>query len=395
LKTEPYLYYEFEYLLKSFEHITIIGHKPLSDSTNLPHNCEYIFIPYLPNQFQKLKSIMYIFSTLFWQDLPVLYATIKKFNFVNIKNLLGSLGTGSRIKKLLESLMIKNDYNISEIICYSYWANNDAIGITLFKKKYPDIKCISRAHGFDVYLERNKGHYLPLRKLLFGNLDKILFVSQNGMHYTESIFGKFNSHEVSYLGVIRKKEERDKNSERENNIRIISCSSVNKVKRVHLIIDALSQVSDISIHWEHIGTGPLLTEINKQADEKLKQNSLVSYRFIGQMSNDQVHEYYKKNKIDIFLNVSLSEGLPVSVMEAFAYGIPVIATDVGGTSEAVKDSMNGFLLKQDFQLQDLIRCIKRVHKNQEVLSTNAKATWQKKFNASLNYPNFIQKYLLE
>jgi glycosyltransferase involved in cell wall biosynthesis len=59
--------------------------------------------------------------------------------------------------------------------------------------------------------------------------------------------------------------------------------------------------------------------------------------------------------------VSLSEGVPVSIMEAFSAGIPVYATNVGGTSEIV-DNSNGKLLDVNIspeQLAEEIRSFQR------------------------------------
>ncbi|MFR4320263.1 MAG: glycosyltransferase [Blautia massiliensis (ex Durand et al. 2017)] len=44
------------------------------------------------------------------------------------------------------------------------------------------------------------------------------------------------------------------------------------------------------------------------------------------------------------MNVSSSEGIPVSIMEATSFGIPGIATDAGGTKEIIRDKENGVLL---------------------------------------------------
>ena len=43
------------------------------------------------------------------------------------------------------------------------------------------------------------------------------------------------------------------------------------------------------------------------------------------------------NDFDLFVNMSLSEGIPVSIMEAISFGIPIIATNVGGNAEIVND----------------------------------------------------------
>ena len=47
-------------------------------------------------------------------------------------------------------------------------------------------------------------------------------------------------------------------------------------------------------------------------------------------------DWYRRNRVDLFISLSSSEGLPVSMMEAISFGIPILATDVGGVSEIVK-----------------------------------------------------------
>jgi glycosyltransferase involved in cell wall biosynthesis len=47
---------------------------------------------------------------------------------------------------------------------------------------------------------------------------------------------------------------------------------------------------------------------------------------------------------DVVVSTSHTEGLPLAILEAFAYGVPVVATDVGGVSELVTDEVNGLLV---------------------------------------------------
>ena len=55
--------------------------------------------------------------------------------------------------------------------------------------------------------------------------------------------------------------------------------------------------------------------------------------------------------VDLFLNVSESEGVPISAMEAIASGVPVMATNVGGTPEII-DNEVGYLLDKDIDFND-------------------------------------------
>ena len=80
---------------------------------------------------------------------------------------------------------------------------------------------------------------------------------------------------------------------------------------------------------------------------------------MGNVNNNQVIDFYRTNPPHVFINVSSSEGVPVSIMEAISFGIPIIATDVGGNPEICIENYNGFLLNKDFSNQDLQRMICR------------------------------------
>lgn len=87
-----------------------------------------------------------------------------------------------------------------------------------------------------------------------------------------------------------------------------------------------------------IGDGSYRPELEKLAEKTDKGNIL----FLGQMTHEEIAEIL--NITDIFVNPSYSEGLPTSVLEAGAIGLPIIATDVGGTNEIIENYKTGFLI---------------------------------------------------
>lgn len=86
-----------------------------------------------------------------------------------------------------------------------------------------------------------------------------------------------------------------------------------------------------------VGDGPYRKRLEEQADGD------PNIHFAGEMRGGQLITAYQT--ATVFVNPSYSEGLPTSVMEAMAAGVPVIATAVGGTSELIHDGVTGILVR--------------------------------------------------
>jgi glycosyltransferase involved in cell wall biosynthesis len=298
-----------------------------------------------------------------------------------------------RIKKWFEKKYLKN--NNEEILLYSYWMNFAAVAIADLNKKNDSIKAFSRAHRGDMYVEDSKYNYLPYRKKILNNIDKIFTISSHGQDYLKNKYPEYsNKIDISRLGV-KEQESLSKKSE-DNTFRIVSCSYLNPVKRVDLIIDSIASTSEKinkKISWIHFGDGPLRNELENKAKEKFKGKN-ADYDFKGNVMNKEILSYYKNNSLDLFLNLSSSEGLPVSIMEAISFGIPVIATDVGGTKDIV-NSKNGALLNADPSVEEVAEKIKSIiemnKEDFEKLKENAFKIFNEKVNARINYNEFIEK----
>ncbi|MBQ4033783.1 MAG: glycosyltransferase [Paludibacteraceae bacterium] len=93
------------------------------------------------------------------------------------------------------------------------------------------------------------------------------------------------------------------------------------------------------------------------------------------------------------MNVSSTEGVPVSIMEALAAGIPVIATNVGGTGEIV-DSNVGELINVKTSADDLLNILRKYYADRDKLQklrSNAVLRWNNLCNSDKNYSNFISQ----
>lgn len=76
--------------------------------------------------------------------------------------------------------------------------------------------------------------------------------------------------------------------------------------------------------------------------EKIAQKLNLNVTFTGRIKRREIPRVI--SAMDMFVNPSLTEGLPIAVMEAMAMRKPVVATNVGGTQDLVRDGENGFLV---------------------------------------------------
>jgi glycosyltransferase involved in cell wall biosynthesis len=84
-----------------------------------------------------------------------------------------------------------------------------------------------------------------------------------------------------------------------------------------------------------------------------------SVRFPGNVANDGMHALY--DAADIYLNTSRVDNQPVSILEAFACGLPVVSTAVGGIPDMVTHGEDALLAPDDdpAALAGLLRALLR------------------------------------
>lgn len=282
-----------------------------------------------------------------------------------------------------------------DVVFYSFWCDYMVLGSLFYKLNTPNknISVISRAHGYDLYEERNPNKYLPFRKYIVENMDGLFPCSIDGKDYLIKKYGKNDKIETRYLGTSLYKAKRREITPNEK-FHIVTCSNIVQIKRLDKLIDALNVLDEKygkEMKWTCIGTGELLNQIIKQSKEKIKN---VEITFEGQLNNNEVLEYYSTVQPDVFINSSDCEGLPVAIMEAMSCGIPVIAPDVGGIKEMIDNGINGILLPENFKVEELANAIDFIKSkaNRTLMKSEAIKKWEQCFNAEKNYQEFA-KYI--
>jgi len=339
------------------------------------------------------------FSSGFWQDLGnYIFSRRSNKTIKGIKHLLVMHSSASAKKNQIAQFLLSHNIQISDdLYFYSYWMTDDAMALAMLKSAIHSKHTFSRAHGYDLYETRNEFNFLPGRKIIKSNLDMVFFISESGMQHFIMQHGEPNKCVLARLGV---EEQEFKNEEFSNILHIVSCSYIHAVKRIELIMDTLMAVDkNINIQWTHIGaaSNQKFWDDAINYSKQLLSHQNIKFKMLGPKSNDEILDYYKSTKVDVLINVSASEGIPVTMMEAMSFGIPVIALNVGGIPEIVKDGSNGFLADEFATAKHIALLIEKFRKlNQseiDKLRHNAYQTWKNKFNARDNYTSFVQKLI--
>ena len=390
---ETFLETEIIYLSRKFSKIIILSHETKSKKNRLlPNNILVHKIRYNPKFFEKIRSVRYISNKRFWSEINLIRTKYnKKISLGILKTLMISLENSYRLSKEY-SVFIKK-YNNYNLTLYSYWCNDSAIALGNIKfNENNNLKCITRIHRWDLYFKENKYDYLPLRDHIFKNLDSVVSISMDGISYMKEIL-KFKTapFRLSMLGV---KKQNLKVYKKNKKFLIVSCSNIIPVKRVGLIAEVLTRIRSFNLKWVHFGGGQLQNKIEKYCAKNLSKN--IKIEFKGRVNNKDILTYYINEQPNLFINLSRSEGLPLSIMEAMSCSIPVLATNVGGTSEIVNNK-NGILIEEDADINLIAKKIEKIYlmnrEVEKVLRENAYNTWDKHFNAQKNYNEFIELYL--
>lgn len=160
---------------------------------------------------------------------------------------------------------------------------------------------------------------------------------------------------------------------------------LSRVKDHKNLLDAHSAIIKIipEARLMIIGDGELRVELENYSEAKGLKNHVI---FLGTRSD--IPELLKI--LDVFVLCSTSEGLPVTILEAMAAGLPIVATNVGGNPEVIVDNHSGFLVpaKNPQKLAETIISIL----NDETLACDFGKNGQTRCRELFSLDGMVKKY---
>ncbi|HSL42308.1 MAG TPA: glycosyltransferase [Anaerolineales bacterium] len=298
-------------------------------------------------------------------------------------------------RQWVKNLFQTQSIDVNNCILYSYWFDHTSTGCSLLKQEFPGVRLVSRAHGYDIYEKYYYPYYWPRRRETLDVLDAMFVASDAGREYFCEQYPEYRSKfETAHLGI----EDPGFVSEQSEDgiFRIVTCSYIVPVKRLHLLLDgivaAAQERPEQKFEWVHFGDGKGKKALERRIVRNLPSN--VQSRFTGHVPNHEVLQHYRENPVDVFVNVSKTEGgAPVSIQEAISCGIPIIATSVGGNPEIVSEQ-NGILLSPDPEPGEIAAALLKLWDNPSLaarLRTGARQVWQTSYNADVNFRAFAER----
>ncbi len=157
-------------------------------------------------------------------------------------------------------------------------------------------------------------------------------------------------------------------------------------KGVDVLFEAWKKIDFLPL--KIIGTGDQFNAIKQYAED-----SSLNIEFLGQRPNGEVIDYIRKS-LFVILPSRCNENFPRIIVEAFACGVPIVASNRGALAEIIKDKYTGLLFKPE-DAKDLIDKVMKLYQDRElikVMGQNARKEFLNKYTAEKNYDMLMSIY---
>lgn len=257
----------------------------------------------------------------------------------------------------------------------------------------PDTRLVSTLHGLPEFINKRPQLNSKLKILLNNQILSRYFTTVAvSADIRNTLAGRFNFPanriEVIHNGIDFSGEVVAKF--RKDHFIVGSSGRLFPVKDFPLMIEIarlLSNSHGDSFRFLLAGDGPEFEKISTLINDYDLNDR---FTLLGHQNN--MSSFY--NSIDLYINTSIHEGIPMTILEAFAHGIPVIAPAVGGIPEIVSEGEDGFLIETRDPHDFAKKCI-YLQENESVrvaMARSAQENVMKSFSAQTMAASYHQLY---
>ncbi|MBA4495984.1 glycosyltransferase family 4 protein [Paenactinomyces guangxiensis] len=280
---------------------------------------------------------------------------------------------------------IRRDFPFDLIHCHTIYPDGYA-GARL--KNDFGVPVISTIHGSDIMLYPRKNSSVRQKTVeALRENDQIITVSERLLTEAVSmtpgieVQTVYNGFDPARFYPVEQKKAQEQLGIPLTGKKLLFVGNLLPVKAVHDLLSAFAAVAAQAedVHLYLVGDGPLRSSLHNQAAQL---GLLQRVTFMGRRPYEEIPAWI--NSADAVVLSSLSEGLPSILLETMGCGKAMVATDVGGISEILRDGETGFLV-QPGKPEQLSRCLGKILVEQtellktmgeKALSVSKQLTWQ-------------------
>ncbi len=197
-------------------------------------------------------------------------------------------------------------------------------------------------------------------------------------YFNKIYFHKYFKNKINEIPPYIKEIKYLSKTKTENNILTLGyLGRISNEKGLEYLISASNILNKKNIDHNLIIAGDTSDLRFKKYINHLKKISNQNTNFVGNLSEKEKDEFYKKIDIFILPSINSFEAFGIVQLEAMSYGIPVIASDINGVKSIVQKTKNGYLFK---------------NKNSKDLANKIVLCIEKKFENDLIKKNVISNY---
>lgn len=259
-------------------------------------------------------------------------------------------------------------------------------------RKQNNTRVIYIAHGFHFFKGApilNWITFYPIEKFLSNYTDDLITINKEDFEIAKNKLKAKNVYQIHGIGVDETKFNKQITVEERKNIRkslnlldedfvIFFAGELNKNKNQIMLIEAMKDLVKENKNIKLLIAGDGI--LKDFYESKIKEYKLEDNVFLLGYRND-VPEILKA--VDLYASASMREGLPLNILEAQMMSLPIVATDVRGHNDLIKNDVNGYLVKINDHMT-FTKEVKELFINKEL---------RKKFEE--NGYNSVQKYILQ